>query len=312
MYGTLKSTLIIAACALLLGCSERETTTNSGVPRVYTTFYPTTYFAERIGGDRVEVVCPVPDDEDPIFWMPGPETIDDYQQADLIVINGAHFERWVDKVSLPQSKVVDTAGPLAGEFLKYESAVTHSHGTGGQHSHEGVDGHTWLDPANARTQADEIRKALSLLVPEAADKFQAAFAALSADLDELARSLNELSAEMGDFHLLASHPAYNYLARRYKWDLTSLDLDPSRMPDDGTLASIRARLDSRPATVILWESPPAEEIAERLREELGLASVIFSPCELLDKTAAAAGQDYLSVMKQNVAALRAAITPAGE
>jgi len=309
MFDIFRLMLLLPAVALVLGCSEPETAATSGVPRVYTTFYPTTYFAERIGGGRVDVVCPLPEGEDPIFWMPGPETIHDYQQADLIVVNGAHFERWVDKVSLPQSKVVDTTGPLAAGLLKYESAVTHSHGTGGQHSHEGVDGHTWLDPENARRQAAEIEKALSLLVPEAADEFQTNFAALAADLDELARSLDELSAELGGRHLLASHPAYNYLGRRYEWDLASLDLDPAQMPDEETLASIRARLDSKPATVILWESPPAEEIAQRLREELGLASVVFSPCESLDETSAAAGQDYLTVMKANVAALKAAITP---
>ncbi len=289
------------------GCSKPETPESDGLPRVYTTFYPTTYFARRIGGDCVEVVCPLPAQADPIVWRPPPATIEAYQQADLIVINGAGFEKWVETVILPPSRVVDTAEPLAEQLLKYEGAITHSHGPAGQHSHEGVDGHTWLDPIHAKVQADEIRKALALLLPEHAEKFQADYRKLAADLDTLDQSLTELSDILKDQHLLASHPAYNYLAKRYGWELTSLDLDPAAMPDDETLAEIRGTLESKPAGVILWESPPQRQIAERLKDEFGLVSVTFSPCESLDRAAIAGGEDYLTVMNENIANLRDAI-----
>ena len=42
---------------------------------IYTVNYPLTYFAERIGGDEVEVVFPAPHGEDPAFWSPEAETI---------------------------------------------------------------------------------------------------------------------------------------------------------------------------------------------------------------------------------------------
>lgn len=287
--------------AAVLGCSPTETPGTGKVPRVCTTFYPTTYFTQRIGGDLVEVVCPLPADEDPIFWVPAPEAVDQYQKADLIVINGADFELWVGLVSLPPSKTVDTAGPLGQELMRYQGAVAHSHGAGGQHAHQGIDGHTWLDPQNAKTQADEIRKALQRLLPEAADQLQANYAALAVDLDALHQALLELSGVIKDRHLLASHQAYNYLAKRYGWNLTSLDLDPEKMPDEKTLAGIRRKLESKPAGIILWESRPADEIAARFNDELGLVSVVFSPCEQPPE-----GSDYIGVMNQNVARLREA------
>ena len=36
-------------------------------PLILTTFYPTTYFTQRIVGDYCDVECPVPNDADPIF-----------------------------------------------------------------------------------------------------------------------------------------------------------------------------------------------------------------------------------------------------
>ncbi|MAE66496.1 MAG: adhesion lipoprotein [Phycisphaeraceae bacterium] len=297
------SALIVLGC-FLGGCGEQaapptvlETT---GKPVIYTTFYPTSYFAQRIGGEAVEVVCPVPEDEDAIFWMPDDATIAAYQKADLIVVNGAGFEKWVKRVSLPDARVIDTARPFRDRFLRYEGTTTHSHGPAGEHAHEGVDGHTWVDPVNARIQADEIRKALARFRPEQAATFGAGFEKLAADLDALDKTLRALSGEDGGPPLLASHPAYNYVADRYGWHLVNLDLDPETMPDDATFAAIRKILDEHPANFILWEGEPTAEIAERFSGELGLTSVLFSPCELLSGDEIGAGLDYLKVMRQNL------------
>jgi len=292
------------ACLLLLavalaGCSNTETPPQqSKIPEVCTTFYPTTYFTQRIAGALADVTCPLPADEDPITWMPDPKAIAAYQQADLVVINGAGFEKWVAKVSLPPSKLVDTARPLAGELVKFTTAITHSHGPGGQHDHTGTDGHTWLDPHNAKIQATEIHKALVRLLPAHVDKLTANHAALVADLDALDASLIELSAELKGRRLLASHPAYNYLTKRYKWNITNLDLDPETAPSDETIDDIRKQLRQiypRPR-IILWEGKPMQAATERLKKDLGLVSVVFSPCEQPPDQPG----DYLSRMRHNI------------
>ena len=293
--------LLAALAALLGGCNgedKPDSPDQQGKIVVYTTFYPTTYFTQRVGGEHVQVICPVPEDADPIFWMPDADTIQAYQKADLIVINGAQFEKWVAKVSLPPSRIVDTARPLEGELIAYKGAVEHAHGPSGKHAHEGVDGHTWLDPVNARIQADEIRRALTRLAPDRAELFAANYHRLAADLDGLHAKLTELSKAYKGQPILCSHPAYNYIARRYKWNVHSENLDPETMPTDKQLAAIRKTVDTlekRPAKYILWESAPKLAIADRIKQQLGLESVEFSPCE------AAAAADYLEVMHKNIA-----------
>ncbi len=274
---------------------------------VYTTFYPTTYFTQRIAGDAVQVVCPCPVDADPAFWRPDDQTVAAYQQADLIVVNGASFEKGLAKVTLPESRIVDTAKPLADELIVLKEAVTHTHGPQGKHSHEGIDGHTWLDPINARIQAGEIRNALVARLPDRAEALEQGYAALVKDLDALDARLKALAPKLGDQVLLCSHPAYNYVGRRYAWNLKTYHLDPETMPDDETFAEINSYLAEQPAKYMLWESQPTEEIADRMSTELGVESIVYSPCEGLDSEQLAAGKDFLTVMNGNVQRLEEAL-----
>ncbi len=300
-------TIILAATAVLLltGCPRHDGPPESGGGDkekfvIFTTFYPAQYFTQRIAGGLAKVVCPVPEDEDAIFWKPDAAALTGYQNADLIVLNGAGFAQWVSKVSLPESRIVDTAKPLAKEFIAYQDVVTHSHGPKGEHAHEGLDGHTWVDPVNALAQAEQILLALQKRLPEQKDAFQSGFDALADDLKALDARLKEYQAGYKNQPLLASHPAYNYIARRYGWNLKNLDLDPEEMPSDEAIAKIKELLVDHPAKFLIWEGEPKPEIAAKFKTETGLASIVFSPCELLSEDEKAMGIDYLKVMRENL------------
>lgn len=296
------------AATLMVGCDRKADdssqadarTSEITKPLVCTTFYATTYFAQRIGGDLIEVSCPCPSDADPIFWLPGDKALNTYQKADLIITNGASFEKWLAKVNLPPSRVVDTAKPFEESFIVIESSVTHSHGPEGQHTHEGIDGHTWVDPINAKTQAREIETALVKHFPTHKAAFKAGFLSLAKDLDALDAKLKSVSTKLGDQTLLCSHPAYNYLARRYGWNIKNFHLDPETMPDDQTITEIKLFLEENPASLMLWESEPTKEIATWFETQLGINSVVFSPCEGMDPADIAKGMTYFTVMNGNI------------
>ena len=285
--------LIIGASCLLTSCSQSPTpaqSDRSDPPSIYTTFYPLQLFSQRIAGDYATVTCPLPQHTDPIFWQPTDTDISAFQSANHIVINGAGFEQWIPKVNLPTGKIIDTSTGLKDPLIHYEQASTHSHGPTGEHAHEGLDGHTWLDPISAQQQAKVILDALCTLAPAQETKFTANYEALSKDLAELDKLLSEISQRP----LLASHPAYNYLARRYDWQITNMDLDPESIPDQATLQKIN----THPATVILWESAPSKEVATAIK----VNSIVFSPCEQ-----APTEGDYFDRMKQQISALKSAL-----
>ncbi len=69
------------------------------------------------------------------------------------------------------------------------SGTSHRHGPEGEHTHKGIDGHTWLDPINAKIQAAAIRQAFAKKWPAHAESFERNFQSLVADLDCTGRGL---------------------------------------------------------------------------------------------------------------------------
>ncbi len=210
---------------------------------------------------------------DPSFWRPSIAEISSIQSADLILLNGAGFATWTSKVSLPRSKLVDTSRGLEDRLITTES-ITHSHGDGGEHSHEGIASYTWLDLSLATRQAQAIADALkarALDDPAAIDERMVELADDLAELDTTSRA-KLMSAR--DTVLIATHPRYQYLARAYALKILSLEWEAGETPGGEQLAELDALLEAQPARWILWEAPPSAEAIELLAAR-GLESVNF-------------------------------------
>ena len=272
---------------------------------VYTTFYPTWYFTSRIGGEHVKVVNPLPPDADPIFWLPPTKALQAFQQdADLIVLNGAGYAKWVASAMLPEDRIVNAGEAFEEDLVVIENAMTHSHGKGGEHTHQGIDGHTWMDPVNAMAQCRRIAEALIENLPDHEADFESNRDALIADLAALDARFKALATRHDGRTLLASHPAYNYIARRYGLKIHSFDFDPGSEPGpDHRIALNAFQEKEKTADWMLWESEPTDAVKAIFTKDFGLDAVVFSPCE----TPPAEGTDYVSVMKANLDRLESRI-----
>jgi zinc transport system substrate-binding protein len=279
------SSLILALT--LIGCSDTETTSIPTEERLtlYAVNYPLAYFAQRIAGEAVEVVFPKMDG-DPAFWQPSPEDLAGFQSADLILLNGAGYAKWLNYVSLPQSRMVDTSSGFKDRYIKIEDALSHSHSGGEAHSHGVAAFTTWLDPTLAIEQAAAIDAALSLK--------QSGFEQLKSELLALDKSLKTAFARLSGQALIGSHPVYQYLKQQYDLDLRSLHWEPDVMPADEMWQELAELRTTHPSSILLWEGEPLPEIKARL-SALGIQSVVFDPCGNRPGKG-----DFLSVMQANV------------
>ncbi|MCP4767556.1 MAG: zinc ABC transporter solute-binding protein [Gammaproteobacteria bacterium] len=261
---------------------------------IYTVNYPLAYFAERIADDQARVVFPAPAGIDPAFWQPDIETIRAYQQADLILLNGAGYARWTSKVSLPLLRSVDTSRAFSDQLINSASGMSHSHGGGDAHGHAGTAFTTWLDFSQAAKQAVAIATALKRAHPLQADLFETNLRELEAELLELDRQLIDLTDKQPSLRLLASHPVYQYLARRYQLDLQSVTWEPDVIPDPSQWQTLENLHKDHAASWMIWEAEPEVETVKGLKD-LGISTLIYQP--MGNKPASG---DFISVMSSNL------------
>lgn len=260
--------------------------------------YPLAYFAERIATDAFDVQYRIDPEGDPAFWKPGAEDIVAFQQADVILLNGATYEKWMQTATLPRSIMVDTSKGFSEKYLKVEGGA-HKHGDGDVHSHAGTAFTTWLDFDQAEEQAKAIAEKFKQLAPGEKKVIGSNFDALKSDLRDLNSAMKKFGKKWGDQPLAASHPIYQYMARAYKIDITALEWEPEMKFTPEAKHDLEHLLAKHPAKWMIWEGKPTQELVDGIGS-LGVKSVVFSPCANKPQQG-----DWLTVMKQNIGNLQA-------
>ena len=267
---------------------------------IYVVNYPLKYFAQRIAGEHARVVFSAPADVDPAYWMPDAKTISEYQQADLILLNGANYAKWVNKVSLPRFRMVNTSAAFKNRYLEAAKILTHSHGTTGEHAHESLAFTTWIDFRLAAEQAKAIAQALSRKKPALEDIFQRNYQDLEKALLKLDRDMKTLVSKDPSKPFMVSHPVFDYLARGYGLNIKSVHWEPDEVMDNRQLMELQNILKDHPAKWLIWEAEPVKESVERLKI-MGIKSLVFDPCGNVPDNG-----NFLQVMRQNVENLKLA------
>ena len=295
MSGDVLKPLLMAAA--LITASVSHAFPKDGV--VYTVNYPLQYFAEAIGGDELEIVFPAPPDVDPADWAPDGATLLDYQAADLILLNGAGYAEWTKGVYLARSRLVDTSASFKDRLIAEESdQVPHVHGpTGAEVQGAAVAFTTWLDLSLSRAQAEAVRDAMVARWPDHAAAFAQRHAVLDAELATLDAALSEALTPLRGIRVLASHPVYQYLGRRYGLDMTSVHWEPDLTPPPEEWAALDALLGQRAATVMLWEGEPTQETRVALQAR-GLRVAVFPTLSNRPPE-----EDFVSILRAAIDAL---------
>lgn len=267
-------------------------------PVIATVNYPLAYFAERLGGDAVEVLFPVPADRDPAFWRPSLADIAAIQKADVIALNGAGYAAWTTKVSLPRSRLVDTSAPFRADYIRTET-ITHSHGEDGEHSHEGVSSHTWLNFSNAARQAETLASAMKRRLPDLAAGIDNASAEMASDLKALDMFAREAAAKLDGAPIITTHPRYQYLGAAYRLNIHSLEWEAGAAPTDAQWDELSALMAKTGASILIWEAePPAAARAHA--GTMGLSDIVLPTLANRPKDG-----DFISAMRKGLADLAA-------
>src|SRR5215212_6411878 len=243
---------------------------------VVASFYPLYEFASRVVGDRAEVSSLVPAGVEPHDWEPTAEDVLRGRAADVLVINGAGFERWADDI---EAKVVaNTSEGIEFNYKEGKEVGDDEHGHRDAAGGGGVNPHIWLDPILAKHQIDKIR-------------------------DVMIRS--ELAnCDKSDF--IAFHDAFTHFSERYGLRQHSIHgASPEGEILPQTMQQIIELANEFDINIIYSEDLIDSRLADTIANEIPDGKVlVLSPIEGIGNEEQAAGIGYIDKMKQNSANLK--------
>jgi zinc transport system substrate-binding protein len=271
---------------------------------VVASFYPLYEFASRVVGDRAEVSSLVPAGVEPHDWEPTAEDVSRGRAADVLVINGAGFERWVDEM---EAKVVaNTSEGIEFNYKEGKEVGDDEHGHGDATGGGGVNPHIWLDPILAKHQIDKIRDVMVSSDPANADYYNQNADRFTAELDLLDAFIRSELADCDKSDFIAFHDAFIHFSERYGLRQHSIHgVSPEGEILPQTMQQIIELANEFDINVIYSEDLIDSRLADTIANEIPDGNVlVLSPIEGIGNEEQAAGIGYIDKMKQNIANLK--------
>ena len=312
--------LTSTALVLAAGCGGEPAgsagdTAEAGQLSIVTAFYPFQFVAERVAGPHAAVQSLTQPGAEPHDVELTPRLVGSISSADLVVYERT-FQPAVDE-AVAQSgaaEVLDTATVVPLEPLAADEHADEGHAGGDDHAeeeghaegnHGGLDPHVWLDPTKLATIAGAVADRLSALDGEHAAEFSANAKTLQRELGMVDEEFRTGLARCERSEFITTHTAFGYLARRYGLSQIGITgLSPDAEPSPARVAEVQQEARKHGVTTIFYETLISPAIAESIAGDLSLATDVLDPIEGI--TEQSRGQDYLAVMRSNLAALQKA------
>ncbi|MBO9520378.1 MAG: zinc ABC transporter substrate-binding protein [Nocardioidaceae bacterium] len=275
----MKRLLLVALLLPLAACGG---TGDDGRPTVVASFYPLEFLVRELAGEQVRVVD---------LTAPGVEPHDlelkikqtaEIADADLVVYTKDL-----------QPAVDETVAQNARRSFDVGDAV----------HLEGDNPHFWLDPARMELAAAALEKQLARLLPEETATLKANLATLSLKLQQLDAAYASGLRGCPRHLVVTSHDAFGYQTK-YGLEFAGIaGLTPDSEPSPAHLAKLRELIAREHITTVFGETIASKKMATTLASDLGLRTAVLDPIEGVEK---GSGEDYLSLMRANLAALEKA------
>ena len=332
--------LVLAACGSNdESVTSKETDTNSTSDQltIHTTVYPLQYFAERIGGDYVNVKSIYPAGANEHSFDPTQKDMIALADSDLFFYIGLGLEGFVEnaKKTLANEsvKLVPTADGVSEADLHISTGHTHAeaiveeddhnhdhdghdddeHATDAteeqhEHSHE-HDAHVWLSPVISQQLAKVIKDELVAAMPEQEAIFNENYDALVTDLQLLHEDFTAMAAETTSKTFFVSHAAFGYLAGHYGFNQVPVaGLNSQSEPSQKELTAIVDLAKKENINYIFFEQNVSSNLAKVIQQEVGADTLILHNLSVLTQDDLNNDEDYFTLMRHNIDVLKQALT----
>lgn len=258
--------------------------------------------AEQVGGPYVRVTSLLSGYENEHTYSPKPTDLVAVRKARLLLEIGMGLEVWI-------SSLVKNAGGRSLRVITTSQGVelirddadareeTHDEGEGGNP-------HIWLDPENVAIMLRHITEALVEVDPSHTAEFRTNQAAYLQRLGQLQKELFVRTQRLSDRRFIAHHPAWPYLAKRFRLDIVgTIQMQSGTEPSALHLQSLIDKIRKENIRVIASEIQLSQRLPELLARETKAHVVVL--------TAMPGGlpgtETYLDMLRYNVLQLAGAL-----
>lgn len=331
--------LVTALTLFTAACGDKSSTTSSKQSEgkekmtIYTTVYPLSYFAERIGGDFVEVSSIYPAGANEHTFEPTQKDMMKLADADIFFYIGLGLEGFVENAKKTLAKedvaMIATADHVSDEKLASSTGHTHAdeeeehdhaateeehshsedeHGHD-DHDHGNIDPHVWLSPIISQDLALSIKDTLIEKMPEQEATFTANYEALVKELQELDQSFKAMADKAPEKTFFVSHAAFGYIAGQY--GLTQMPiagLNSQNEPSQKELTAIVDKANDLHIHYILFEQNVSSKLAEVIQKEVGAESLTLHNLSVLTADDVKNKETYFTLMNKNIQTLEKALS----
>lgn len=287
---------------VLVGCGSDDDSSDG--PKIVVTTNILGDVVRQVAGDAgadIEVVMPL--GSDPHEFAPSTKQAEAMVDADLLVVNGAHFEEGMDGI-------IDRATDAGTPVFAFADEVELLPFSGGEHSE---DPHIWTDPTNIAAALPALGEAFGDVDGIDAAAVDEGVAAYESELTQLDQDMEtDLAAIPSDARVLVTnHEVFGYFADRYGFEVVGTVIPSGTTlaePSSAELEDLAEVIKENDVPAIFGETTQSTRLADALAESVGAdVEVVELYTESLGEEGSGA-ETYVGLMRTDAELIAGALT----
>lgn len=308
-----KIILFISCIILFVGCTSNEKNELESEEKfkIVTTFYPIYISTLNVVKDipNVEVVNMTKSQTGCLHdYQLTPEDLKIIDSADVIIINGAGMESFIEKI-LESNKDINVINASEGIELIYSDESMHNHEVGEEHGHEhGLEnGHVWVSITNVMKQVENIKDGLSIIDNKNRANYLENSECYNEKLEELSLEMHTELDELPNREIVTFHESFAYFAKEFKLEVVEvINMEDGKEPSAKEKEEIINEIKKHGVKAIFTEPQYASNSAKSIANETQAKVYELNPVVTGNSTPEAIN-DYIIIMKENLSVLKEAL-----
>lgn len=290
--------ILLASLLVLTACGSNSndiTKSEESKLTIVTSFFPVYDLTSKIGGDKIDIINLTKTGNAHSF-EPSIKDMENISNSDLLIINGAGFESWSNKIteSLGDLKVLDLSQNL--ELISIDDLDESMASEDLQY-----DPHTWLSVKNPQIMLKTIYDKLVELDPENKLYYEENYQNSISQFKDLETRYDDNLSKLEGKAFVPPHAAFNYLLEGYNIEQIAIEgINSVSEPNAARMKQVVDIMKENEIDTVFYEYGQSDKVANSIASEIGGKVLPISTLEIITQEDIDEGVDYISLLEMNL------------